>query len=784
MIKSKKTKNRKTGNNGILKNSRLKFLLGVILVLFSIFLGFSFISYLFTWKTDNIQWIQIFSSADVVVNNIMGKLGATLAYHFIYQWFGLSSFVIVGFLFALGLKLLKVKFKNFYGFLKKSFVFLLFFSLFLGFFDAILINKNFLLGGFQGYSVSMWLISFLGKIGTGILLLFVLLVILVLSYSKVWQFIEKKTFITKPKDDIDSSTESNENSGLNEALISDNDNNVFYEPDKNTDIKISEDIKKEEKIIKKTQTDTTDFEVQEFEEEMVDIIGPLPAEEFDPTKALSFYKFPSLDLLKEYDKTHNVDDEELKVNKNKIEETLLNYGIKITKITATIGPTITLYEIIPAPGVRVSKIKNLEDDIALSLAALGIRIIAPMPGKGTVGIEVPNKKSQIVSMRSVIASKKFQEAEMELPIAMGKNISNETYVFDLADMPHLLVAGATGQGKSVGLNAIVASLIYKKHPTQLKFVMIDPKQVEFTLYEKLRNHFLAIPEDGVDSEEFVITDIHKVIHTLYSLVQEMEERTKLMKSSGAKNIVEYNAKFIKRKLNPDKGNRFLPYIVVVIDEYADLVQTAGKEIEMPLGRLAQRARSVGIHLIVATQRPSTDVITGLIKTNFPGRIAFRVTSIVDSRTILDQTGANQLIGKGDMLVSRGGDIIRIQCAFMSTDEVESLVNFVGEQPGLDVFLLPEPDGGSESSKSVSSIGNDGNNDDFDDLFDEVATYVVENQHGSTSMIQRKFKIGYNRAGRIMDQLEELGIVSSSDGSKARKVLVQDMLTLEQILSNL
>jgi len=796
---ARKKKKKHNSEKNIIKDTRLKFLVGIIFLLFSIYLTLAFFSYLFSWKTDNIQWIQIFSGPDVNVNNLMGKLGASLAYHFIFKWMGLSSFLFAFLLFFIGLKLLNIKIKHFYKTVKVTIVFILFLSLFLGFFDVILKNKTFLIGGFQGYAVSLWLSSFLGKIGTGILLVFILLGILVLSFSKVWIYFEKLFFTDKEnnntinanseeikhtqEEDIGTTTiPSKEIEIKNESTSEDKERIMEPNPLEKSDSTLPETpIKK----IENKDEKSFQFEIKNTEEEeTVDIIGPRPAEEYDPTLDLSHYQFPPLDLLKEYENTQSVSEEELTANKNKIEETLKNYGINITKISATIGPTITLYEIIPAPGVRISKIKNLEDDIALSLAALGIRIIAPIPGKGTVGIEVPNKKAKIVSMRSVIASKKFQEAEMELPIAIGKTISNETYVFDLAKMPHLLVAGATGQGKSVGLNAIITSLLYSKHPTTLKFVMIDPKMVEFSLYEKLRNHYLAVPESAIDSDELIITDIHKVIYTLQSLVQEMEDRYQLLKVAHAKNIVEYNGKFIKRKLNPDNGHRFLQYIIVVIDEFADLIQTAGKEIELPLGRIAQKARAVGIHLIVATQRPSTNVITGVIKANFPGRIAFRVTSIVDSRTILDQTGANQLIGKGDMLISRGGgDLIRIQCAFASTEEVENLVDFIGDQAGLDTLLLPEPsDKGKNVSKGFSSSDNDG--DELDALFNEVATYVVENQHGSTSMIQRKFKIGYNRAGRIMDQLEEFGIVGASDGSKARKVLIQDPTTLEQILEKL
>ncbi len=471
-----------------------------------------------------------------------------------------------------------------------------------------------------------------------------------------------------------------------------------------------------------------------------------------------------------------VTNEELIANKNRIVETLKNYNIEIVKIKATSGPTITLYEIVPAPGIRISKIKNLEDDIALSLAALGIRIIAPIPGKGTVGIEVPNRKPEIVSMRSIIASRTFQESEFELPIALGKTISNETYAVDLTKMPHILVAGATGQGKSVGLNAIITSLLYKKHPSQLKFVFVDPKKVELNLYSVIEKHFLAkMPGD----DDPIITDVQKVKNTLSSLNMEMDDRYDLLKKAHARNIKEYNQKFISRRLNPEKGFRYLPYIVVIIDEFADLIMTAGKEIELPIARIAQLARAVGIHMIIATQRPSINIITGVIKANFPARIAFRVASMVDSRTILDSPGANQLIGKGDMLVSTGSSLTRVQCAFVDTPEVESIVHFIGEQPGYPTaFLLPEYIDGNSDEPGAVDLKN------RDDLFDEAAKLVVMNQTGSTSAIQRKFSIGYNRAGRIMDQLEAAGIVGPNEGSKARQVLLQDEYSLEQLLNNL
>jgi DNA segregation ATPase FtsK/SpoIIIE, S-DNA-T family len=507
-------------------------------------------------------------------------------------------------------------------------------------------------------------------------------------------------------------------------------------------------------------------------EEIVDKIG-----EFDPSLELAKYKFPTLDLLVEHGSEDiNIDRGELEQNKNKIVETLNNYKIEIAKIKATIGPTVTLYEIVPAPGIRISKIKNLEDDIALSLSALGIRIIAPIPGKGTIGIEVPNKKPSVVSMRSVLSSASFQDAKMDLPIALGKTISNTSFVADLAKMPHLLVAGATGQGKSVGLNAIMASLLYKKHPSELKFVLVDPKKVELTLFNHIERHYLAkLP----DTENAIITDTTKVINTLNSLCIEMDDRYEMLKNAMVRNLKEYNTKFKQRKLNPENGHKFLPYIVLVIDEFADLIMTAGKEIETPIARLAQLARAVGIHLIVATQRPSVNVITGIIKANFPARLAFRVTSKIDSRTILDAGGANQLIGKGDMLLSNGNDMLRLQCAFIDTPEVESLTNFIGDQQGYaDAYLLPEYVGDESGGSNLADL------DDRDPKFDEAARLIVQAQQGSASLLQRKLKLGYNRAGRIVDQLEAAGIIGPFEGSKARQVLIQDEGSLEQILRDL
>jgi S-DNA-T family DNA segregation ATPase FtsK/SpoIIIE len=559
---------------------------------------------------------------------------------------------------------------------------------------------------------------------------------------------------------------------------------AIFEPDADDDIDM--EIEREVQVRKIAKVEHREVEeedlhlpvVQKISDDDTDETFGEGMEEYDPTLDLSGYKFPTLDLLEDH-KSGNaeVTNEELISNKNKIVETLRHYKIEITKIRATIGPTITLYEIVPAPGIRIAKIKNLEDDIALSLSALGIRIIAPIPGRGTIGIEVPNQNPEVVSMRSIISSKKFQESTAELPIALGKTISNETYMFDLAKMPHILVAGATGQGKSVGVNVIITSLLYKKHPAELKFVFIDPKKVELNLYSIIEKHYLAkLPNE----EEPVITNIQKVKYTLTSINIEMDSRYDLLKKAHARNVKEYNKKFTSRRLNPMKGHKYMPYIVVIIDEFADLIMTAGKEIELPIARIAQLARAVGIHMIIATQRPSVTIITGVIKANFPARIAFKVASMIDSRTILDQPGANQLIGKGDMLISANSDITRVQCAFVDTPEVEKVCAFIAGQRGYPTaFLLPEYVGDEEGA-SPGDV--DLNNKD--EMFEDCARVIVMNQIGSTSMIQRKFSIGYNRAGRIMDQMEAAGIVGPSEGSKARQVLIQDEYSLEQLLNTL
>ncbi|MFO7830075.1 MAG: DNA translocase FtsK, partial [Bacteroidales bacterium] len=648
------------------------------------------------------------------------------------------------------------------------------------------------LGGGHGYFIAQWLNSFLGKVGTAFLLTLSLIAFIIFSSKKsiIWaKHLFSELFnknLSSPdqhqvndevEDKISSDTNDDKKQKQQKQEVTEDelDDNLIFTtrkveetqvPDKNTD--------QEEKTEREKDIELT-IEEKHAEDNLNGSLKNYQLENYDPTLELSSYKLPPLSLLEKHGAESNgeIDKEEIINNKNRIVETLANYKIQIDKIKATVGPTVTLYEIIPAPGVRISKIKNLEDDIALSLAALGIRIIAPIPGRGTIGIEVPNQNPEIVSMRSIISSKVFSESKYELAIGLGKTISNDTYVVDLTKMPHLLVAGATGQGKSVGLNAIIASLLYKKHPAQLKFVMIDPKKVELTLYTKIEKHFLAkLP----DSEEPIITETQKVVNTLNSLCIEMDHRYDLLKSAHVRNIKEYNTKFIARKLNPEKGHKYLPYIVVVIDEFADLIMTAGKEIEGPIARLAQLARAIGIHLIIATQRPSTNIITGVIKANFPARLAFRVSSMVDSRTILDTPGANQLIGRGDMLITSGSDLIRLQCAFIDTPELDKITDYINSQQSYPTaFILPEysPEGADEIGEVDFSKR--------DALFEDAARLVTRHQQGSTSLIQRKFSIGYNRAGRIIDQLEAANIVGPFEGSKARQVLFQDEYALEQYL---
>jgi S-DNA-T family DNA segregation ATPase FtsK/SpoIIIE len=660
-------------------------------------------------------------------------------------------------------------------------------SIALGFFAA-----DFpLLGGLVGYEMNDFLQDYTGKIGVFLILLFMLMVILV----RLFNFTPEgfANFFRRQKRQITSELNDGDTSNTTAAPSVDDEDDIVLTTEETAPEKI--DTYTHKKDIPPLDEAGLDVNIPEEEESDIDLkVETTPVEEeeetdakaaklvedfgeFDPKLELGNYKFPQLDLLDAHGASGGItiNQEELEENKNRIVSTLKNYKIGIAQIKATIGPTVTLYEIVPEAGIRISKIKNLEDDIALSLAALGIRIIAPIPGKGTVGIEVPNKNATVVSMRSVIASNKFQKAEMELPIAFGKTISNETFVVDLAKMPHLLMAGATGQGKSVGLNAVITSLLYKKHPAEVKFIFVDPKKVELTLYNKIERHFLAkLP----DSDEAIITDNTKVINTLNSLCIEMDNRYELLKTAMVRNIKEYNAKFKARKLNPNDGHKFLPYIVLVIDEFADLIMTAGKEVETPIARLAQLARAIGIHLIIATQRPSVNVITGIIKANFPARIAFRVTSKIDSRTILDAQGADQLIGRGDMLYTQGNDVTRLQCAFVDTPEVAKITDYIGSQRAYpEAHLLPEYVG----EESGTSLDND--IEDRDAMFREAAEVIVTAQQGSASLIQRKLKLGYNRAGRIIDQLEAAGIVGPFEGSKARQVLVPDMYSLEQLLEN-
>ncbi len=765
-IEKKETTVPKSNNKkGILRDDRFKVVFGVVIIFSGLFLTVSFISYLFTWKADqSFTWQNIFSDANVTVENWAGKTGARIANIFINDWFGLASFGFPFILLLIGLKLIHIKFFQVRRTVRIVIFGIIIFSATLGYlFGSANGYLGSGLGGGHGYFVTRWLNAFMGKVGTGLFItaiIFTFLAFTIKSFVSWFLAVISKPFNRKPKliqsELISEKTKVPENIETNnedELLLKEDLTKqisdqgielIFEKPDNNDSIEDALPF-----VVAESQIPNSENEIQiEIEENIPEELSTSEAllREFgpyDPKLDLSDYKYPTIELLEDH-KSGNpeVTNEELITNKNKIVETLANYKIQIDKIKATIGPTVTLYEIVPAPGIRISKIKSLEDDIALSLAALGIRIIAPIPGRGTIGIEVPNRNPEIVSMKSVISAKKFQETNYDLAIVLGKTISNETFVIDLAKMPHLLVAGATGQGKSVGLNAMIASLLYKKHPSELKFVLIDPKKVELTLYSKLEKHFLAkLP----DTEEPIITDTQKVINTLNSLTIEMDSRYDLLKKAHVRNLKEYNAKFIERRLNPEHGHKFMPYIVLIIDEFADLIMTAGREIETPLARLAQLARAIGIHLIIATQRPTTNIITGVIKANFPARLAFRVTSMIDSRTILDSPGANQLIGRGDMLISTGSDLIRVQCAFVDTPEIDRIADFISSQRGYpSAYVLPEvPSEGSDDFTDIDLNSRDG-------LFDEAARLIVMNQQGSTSLIQRKFSIGYNRAGRIMD----------------------------------
>lgn len=795
---SKKEKIKSEGNSKLIaffKDERTRFVFGLSILLFVLYLFLALVSFFFTGAADQ-NLLDITTDRTELRPNIQnwtGVNGAKISNFLINKGFGVSVFFALYFFLILGLRFIRVRIASIWkSFLYSSFG-LIWFSLFFSFFFQRLYQDTFIyLGGEHGYYMNEWLQINFGIPGTFLLLLATMLIFCLFAFDNTIVLLKKiftKKQTSENLDNIVSEELSEENNiKIEDVLEETQETSWIIQPEEETlqnvpevqNFEIILPQEEEVSIAASTEKEDEDFASMEIisnREEEYNALSELG--EYDPTLDLSTYRYPSIDILKEYTAAEmQVNLEEQNANKNKILSTLESFGIKIATIKATVGPTITLYEIQPESGVRISKIKNLEDDIALSLSALGIRIIAPIPGKGTIGIEVPNRDPQTVSMRSVITSKKFQEAKFDLPIALGKTITNDTFVFDLCKMPHLLVAGATGQGKSVGLNAIITSLLYKKHPSQLKFVLIDPKKVEFNIYSEIERHFLAkLP----DEEEPVITDVTKVVQTLNSLTKEMDERYDLLKKAHARNIKEYNEKFIKRRLNPEKGHRFMPYIVVIIDEFGDLIMTAGKEVELPIARIAQLARAIGIHMIIATQRPSVSIITGVIKANFPARIAFRVSAMVDSRTILDASGANQLVGKGDLLFSQGSDLTRVQCAFVDTPEVEKIVEFIGNQRGYPTaFELPEyvpEDNGKDS-------GGDMDTSKLDSMFEDAARIIVIHQQGSTSFLQRKFEIGYNRAGRIMDQLEKFGIVGAARGSKPRDVLIQSETHLNQILEAL
>ncbi len=803
-----------------------RLVIGGFFITLSLMILISISSYFFTWQTDQSEYGSFTRNASH--KNLLQSFGTFIGHTLVFKGFGIASLIIPFLLFLSGISYFLdygkryLKSRWFWGL-----YIMLFCSLFFGFF-----HKFYgLLSGIVGFEMNDLFQDYIGKIGTVLILIFLALFYFVIRLNMTPEKVSTYFAKTKQKvtedikeiTDVEESTtpptpvskfqekvgiedfvpvkntlsESDIETPINEPILNEVplETEITNKEEKKTsfsnntalEVEIAKEEEDEEVTLDIQVEDShdekvaLDIQVEDSHNEDISTLSKQLVEnfgEFDPTLELGNYKFPILDLLKDYTNGQNsitIDQEELEENKDRIVNTLKNYKIGISHIKATVGPTVTLYEIIPEAGIRISKIKNLEDDIALSLAALGIRIIAPIPGKGTIGIEVPNKKSTIVSMRTAIAASKFQNAEMELPISFGKTISNETFVVDLAKMPHLLMAGATGQGKSVGLNAILTSLLYKKHPAEVKFVLVDPKKVELTLFNKIERHFLAkLP----DSEEAIITDNAKVINTLNSLCLEMDARYELLKNAFVRNLKEYNTKFKQRKLNPENGHRFLPYIVLVIDEFADLIMTAGKEVETPIARLAQLARAIGIHLIIATQRPSVNVITGMIKANFPARLAFRVMSKIDSRTILDAGGADQLIGRGDMLYTNGNNLVRVQCAFVDTPEVEKITDYIGAQKAFpDAHLLPEyvgEEGGTTLDNDIS---------ERDKLFKEAAEVIVTAQQGSASLLQRKLKLGYNRAGRIIDQLEAAGIVGPFEGSKARQVLIPDLVELEKFLAN-
>ena len=768
----------------------------------SLYLFLACVSYLFTWTVDQDKVLNrslfelLFNSSQEPVENWLGKFGAWSSHLLIYRLFGISSFILCFLLFISGIKILFGKsILNIGRAFTIGLTYMIWTSIFLGYFSY---SVNYL-GGTFGFYLNEWIILTIGKIGAISLLIMSFYVLTAIQFNS--NFAALFSYFKNDKSN-DSEIENEEQKNTNEfedilvvntikedqikkdavsetVDFSDEDDAEFDESELIVTIKEDDDFEIEigqESIEKPIESDSITEKVMSKHGEEDVLAAGLVAEfgEYDPKKDLDGYILPPIDLLRDFgNKDISINKEELESNKNKIVQTLSHYKIDIAKIKATVGPTVTLYEIVPAPGVRISKIKNLEDDIALSLSALGIRIIAPIPGKGTIGIEVPNSNPEMVSMHSLISSDKFQNFDGELPVVLGRTITNETYVFDLTKLPHLLVAGSTGQGKSVGLNAILVSILYKKHPAQVKFVLVDPKKVELTLYNKIERHFLAkLPGE----EDAIITDTSKVVNTLNSLCVEMDNRYELLKDAGVRAIKEYNAKFISRRLNPEKGHYFMPYIVVLIDEFADLIMTAGKEIEHPIARIAQLARAIGIHLIVATQRPSVNVITGMIKANFPARIAFRVLSKIDSRTILDASGADQLIGRGDMLISTGSDIIRLQCGFVDTAEVEDICSFIGEQRAFpEALILPEYI--AEGGENIGEV----DMNEIDAMFVDSARIIVINQQGSASLLQRKLKLGYNRAGRIVDQLEAMGIIGTFQGSKPRDVLYTDIESLDELL---
>lgn len=791
---------------GFLTNERFIRVSGLFLLLFSLFLVFAFVSHLIYWKNDydilkDADTWQFISDPNLKVMNAMGKFGALMAFVFFNNWFGVAAFLIPFFLTLVSLRM-------FFGMsvlpFGKTLAYSLFALVFVPLTLSFLLKDDYLMfGGGFGFSLYQYLASIAGKVGVGMILLFSGLAFGIIAFN--WKLSLPQRQQT-PEEESSELVAAATGNSIREVIAPQINLPDEMEGDEADDLQDDHSIVEQIPLVLQEVPEQTpsghglELTIEEHEaDDLPELIEELPEglsdedlermnlkevlaenEEFDfapfdPTLELSSYQYPVLDLLENHGGTKaRVDKAELEANSNRIIETLKNYNIEIARISASIGPTVTLYEIVPAAGVRISKIKNLEDDIALSLSALGIRIIAPMPGKGTIGIEVPNQNPEVVAMKALLSSEKFTNTSMDLPVALGKTISNENFVADLAKMPHLLMAGATGQGKSVGLNAILVSLLYKKHPSQIKFVLVDPKKVELTLFNKIERHFLAkLP----NNDDAIITDTKKVVNTLNSLCKLMDQRYDLLKLAMVRNIKEYNVKFMNRKLNPNKGHHFMPYIVLVVDEFADLIMTAGKEVELPIARLAQLARAIGIHLIIATQRPSVNIITGTIKANFPARIAFRVTSKIDSRTILDAGGADQLIGRGDMLLSTGSDLIRLQCPFVDTPEVDKITEFIGGQRGYaTAFELPE------YVEEGEEMGEDFDEGDRDPMFEEAAQIVVTHQQGSASLLQRKLKLGYNRAGRIIDQLERAGIIGPFEGSKARKVLIKDALSLEQFLN--